>query len=798
MRILTRSLAPALSFLGTVALASSGPLPPPDPLQKALMDARPGSEALRIAGVTIERDALRLHLDEGVFVPLSTVASRVPGGVFLGKGRLEVTPSTETERRHLELLCGEKPLRALTETFTSAVLLFTDATWKELRAAPAAPVTDASAARDTYDAVLKAERKEWHTNFHLRILGDLMQEAAEMDGAFYAFLDGGKLPSSLAIYDPRGLPEAGLSHDYGTETTAFLVSGATKGGVWYASSPKGVASPRPVITDADALHYSVDTRIRKDLRIEGTTTVTARVQRDQARLLRFNLFPKLRVSSAALLRGDGAEEPLAVIQGDDDEDGDAAIVFPRPIDGGTEVKVRIAYAGSDVLDHSGVGSYVVGARRSWYPNLGSFFDLATFDLHYTTPRANTVVSVGHLVDRKEGEKEVVYSYRTPSPVRVAGFNYGDFVVSDRKDPQTGFQLRVFSEREGLYFVAEESDESVGRVEPRRQAESILVDAMNAVRLGTTFFGPLPDPDVSISQQAQWDFGQSWPGLVFLPYTAFVSSTERAQMGLIRAGDFVNTVGFHEMAHQWWGQHVGWGTYRDQWLCEGFAEFAAGLAVEATGGPRKARDFWKKTQSEIVGRGRGTSLKRFEAGPISLGSRLSSPADRGAYSLVYDKGAYVLQMLRSLFFEAKDGNHDARFIRMLKDFASTFAGGNPTTDDFRKVAERHAPAPYTGNLSWFFRQWVDGTDVPTLSQTFRVRDLGAGRYGLSGELSQRDVPEDFRSLVTLSLETPDGKLLRFASIMLVGTNPAPLDEEVSLPFAPKRLVANANLELLTRN
>ena len=37
---------------------------------------------------------------------------------------------------------------------------------------------------------------------------------------------------------------------------------------------------------------------------------------------------------------------------------------------------------------------------------------------------------------------------------------------------------------------------------------------------------------------------------------------------------------HEVAHLWWGHLVGWHSYRDQWLSEGFAEYTAMLFVQA--------------------------------------------------------------------------------------------------------------------------------------------------------------------------------------------------------------------------
>src|SRR4030095_2108364 len=33
---------------------------------------------------------------------------------------------------------------------------------------------------------------------------------------------------------------------------------------------------------------------------------------------------------------------------------------------------------------------------------------------------------------------------------------------------------------------------------------------------------------------------------------------------------------HEVAHQWWGQAVGWKDYHEQWISEGFAQYFAAI------------------------------------------------------------------------------------------------------------------------------------------------------------------------------------------------------------------------------
>src|SRR5258708_4202799 len=99
-----------------------------DPTYAALRHAQPASEGLAIQDVVLARDAHRLTLRKGTVFLLPAVAGRVVGAVFLGEGDYELTPANETERQHLALLTGEKGLAKVTDTFDSAVLLFTDAT----------------------------------------------------------------------------------------------------------------------------------------------------------------------------------------------------------------------------------------------------------------------------------------------------------------------------------------------------------------------------------------------------------------------------------------------------------------------------------------------------------------------------------------------------------------------------------------------------------------------------------------------------------------------------------------------
>jgi len=307
--------------------------------------------------------------------------------------------------------------------------------------------------------------------------------------------------------------------------------------------------------------------------------------------------------------------------------------------------------------------------------------------------------------------------------------------------------------------------------------------------------------VAITQQSQWSFGQSWPSLIFLPYLSFLDGTQRRQLGLSAAKDFIDEVGFHEFAHQWWGHRVGWSSYRDLWLSEGFAEFSAALAIQHTQGAAAYDRFFRNRRQQILARVPG-SAAIYEAGPISLGSRLDIAQSSAAVpAIVYAKGAYVLHMLRMLMWDGASKTPDAPFIAMMKDYAAAFAGKSPSTADFKAVVERHMVpalnATGNGRMDWFFDQWVDGIEIPRYTADLAIEPQGDA-YKISGKVSQEGVGKAFRALVPLYVELGKGELARVGTLPMVGTISRPIELTVKLPKKPRRALVNARGEVLARD
>ena len=136
---------------------------------------------------------------------------------------------------------------------------------------------------------------------------------------------------------------------------------------------------------------------------------------------------------------------------------------------------------------------------------------------------------------------------------------------------------------------------------------------------------------------------------------------------------------HELAHQWWGQAIGWKNYHEQWLSEGFAQYFAALYAERERGPEQF--------AAVLRQMRRWAIDTSPQGPVYLGYRLGHiKADGRVFrALVYNKGAMVLHMLRRLM-------GDEAFFAGLRDFYATWRYNKAGTDDFRVVdGEGRRPA-----------------------------------------------------------------------------------------------------------
>ena len=145
---------------------------------------------------------------------------------------------------------------------------------------------------------------------------------------------------------------------------------------------------------------------------------------------------------------------------------------------------------------------------------------------------------------------------------------------------------------------------------------------------------------------------------------------------------------HELAHQWFGNSVGIGHWRDIWLNEGFACYAEWLWAEAS-------------DRSTIDRKAASHYARLAELPQDLVLRDPGPElmfdDR-----VYKRGALTLYALR---YEIGD----SRFDTLVRTWCERYRHALVTTDDFIALAEEISGR----DLGEFFTRWLRDPALPPL-------------------------------------------------------------------------------------
>jgi hypothetical protein len=413
-------------------------------------------------------------------------------------------------------------------------------------------------------------------------------------------------------------------------------------------------------------------------------------------------------------------------------------------------------------------------------------------------------------DSRDGDLSVAKWSSGKTELDVAGFNYGRFKRKEIADKESGYNVEFYANIEvpdEIKQIQQEIDRlesqgyktmtTLGSVTTTAMADSALADAQNSVRIYNMFFGKLPYTRIAMTQQPAANFGQAWPTLVYMPYLAYIDTTQRAQLLGTRGGTdtFWRYVAPHEIAHQWWGHIIGWASYRDQWMSEGFAEFSASLYVQLIRGNDKFIDFWEDQRRLITQSSAATKdRKPYTVGPITQGFRLNS-GRTGPISrfLIYPKGAYVLHMLRMMMYKQGQGGGDTKFQEMMKDFVQTHYNRDVSTEDFKAIVEKHMTKEMdiarNGKMDWFFNQWVYGTEIPAYKFEYNVSSDGM----LNGKLTQSGVSDDFIMAVPIYVDMGKG-WGKLGSATIIGNSTIEI-KNVKLPAVPKRMAACAMNDVL---
>ena len=719
-----------------------------------------------LRGAQISRDRVNIYFNRGFIGFLDKVGGEITGAVFSGEGEVLLIPPNATEKESLAQFT-QSPV--LEEKFTFAYLRFTDATAKELLALARPPDPQDSDQPTGFTEQWNPVVHQLNPDFSVRILQDLLGDRDRP--FFHAQVQGVNLGVFGVSVDERA-PEA-------VSVGAARMSHATLFTDTWCSFPSRRSEARRAsweLGPVHALSYHIDTRINMDNTMEGHAELQLESQSSVDRVVIFQLSSRLRVQEVRdelgqkfeIFQSPPPDDP-ARLPGSDNW---FAVALPSTYRKGSRFRLNVTYQGNVITD-VGNGVLYVGARGSWYPNLGTFAR-APYDLSFRYPDRLTLVATGKRVEESSSQGWKHSRWISDGAFPVAGFNLGAYDTRQLQAGKTVIEVYATTEAEaalerrhvaaqvpappllwprGGNSVINPIERQVAPLDPSALLDRVAESASRSVRYFETLFGPFPYSRLAIAQ-IPGNFGQGWPELVYLPTLSFLQGSERAEMGISakteESGDQVMVA--HEIAHQWWGNEVGWKTQHDQWLSEGFASYAALLYLtqEKYGG-RKAREMLRSYKQDLMEKTpEGKTIE--SGGPIWLGGRLSNSMNPEGYNnIVYKKACWVIHMLHVLMTDPQTGS-DERFFKMLREFVIAYQGANPSTEDFIRHADKYlTPAldlDHDHRLDWFFTDWVYGTGIPDYKLHSSTRHLASGKYATQGTIEQSGVSSGFEMLVPM--------------------------------------------------
>ena len=394
----------------------------------------------------------------------------------------------------------------------------------------------------------------------------------------------------------------------------------------------------------DVTHYDLQLRYEPETeQLDGTTTIFAEATQD---LSSFNLDLYGYEVRSVTVDGTAADFGRA--------NRELTITPAGPIRTDTTFTVAINYAGvpepvpSNALGHTGWfttdsgGTFTLSepeGAESWYPVNNHLSDKATYAFSVTVPEEYTVVTNGEGVNMEHaGPGYSTYISRMTSPMAsyLASVGIGKLVVEVEEGPNGVLIRNAFAES-----LAEDASVAFS-------GQDEMMEFFNSQ------FGPYPftvygalvvdrELGVALENQTLSLFGE----------------------GFARADPNDITIA-HELAHQWFGDHVTPTTWKDIWLNEGFATYGQWLWTE-----------------HAYGRSVDQLARDYE------GAGFGPPGDPGNDNIfdgaVYIRGAMTLHALRLTV-------GDERFFEILRTWVTEYGGKNASTADFIALATRVSGQP----------------------------------------------------------------------------------------------------------
>ncbi len=233
--------------------------------------------------------------------------------------------------------------------------------------------------------------------------------------------------------------------------------------------------------------------------------------------------------------------------------------------------------------------------------------------------------------------------------------------------------------------------------------------------------------------------------LFVPYPFFEEKYGMANFGWGGAMEHqtVSSMGMmsfwvvaHELAHQWFGNLVTCADFHHIWLNEGWATYSEAIYAEKLHGS----DNYHSYMNFIAYYGLGKTI--YVEDPLT---------DPIFDTIVYDKGAWVLHMLRFVM-------GDSLFFSATKSYLNDplFKYKSATTSDFQRIMEQY----YGSDLNWFFQQWIYGMGYPKYNYSWTYEQVG-DYYDIDLTIEQVQEISGSEEVFTMPL---DVEILQFPGVV----------------------------------
>src|ERR1700691_47551 len=397
-------------------------------------------ECYRVRDLALPKDEVRFFFTDGYLIFAKPVAGVRMSAVFSadvegGDAEVLVLPPNRGERRSLASYTGSPNLD---EHLVAAVLFFSDDTYAKLTeqigqngANKKVPEMGAMMAEHWTPVV-----RNLATSFQARLVWDVLLGEPQNHG-FLAVSMSGKTLGNFDLYYDRSAREQIVMGKLNTRDNLLFFD------VWTSFVARSFRS-RAIETDMALDDFRIEATLQPDLNLSVVTRMKAKPGRAALPVLAFDIAHPMRIT-AALVDG----RPAEVLQRESMRaellrnvgNEMFLVVPPAPLERGREYDLEFRHEGK-VIFEAGNQVYYVGARANWFPNIGLQF--AKYDLTFRYPKDLDLVTAGELVEEHEEGDLRVTRRKTSAPIRIAGFNLGQYERVRLK--RNGYTLEVCANR----------------------------------------------------------------------------------------------------------------------------------------------------------------------------------------------------------------------------------------------------------------------------------------------------------------------------------------------------------------